>query len=550
VLVSGGFIWDDDRYITENAALRSFAGLIQIWIHPGATVQYYPLTFTSFWIEYHLWGLHAGGYHLVNVLLHAVNSILLWRTLRYLGLGPVALVTAILFAVHPIQVESVAWITERKNLLSALFYLLSAQAYLRWVDLPQRASPLYAKSLAFFLAALLSKTVACSLPAALLLVSWWKQRWRWQEVLWLSPMFILGLGFSRVTAWMEVWSVGAQGSEFDYSIGDRVIIAGRAIWFYAAKLLWPDPLIFSYPRWSLNDRDPWQYAPMAGVVGVLLVAFFLRQKIGRGVLTGLLFFIGTLVPALGFVNIYPMRFSFVADHFQYLASVGVLALVAAAIVRLPGLQVTIASGSEPKRFPITKSALAFVAALVLVLGSLTLQQGRIYQNTETIWRDTFRKNDQSWMAIYNLGLIENRQGNAAKATELFQRALAIKPDDWMIHGTLGLEAIKRGDQKSAESHFRKSIRIRPDNFVALQNLALLLYLQGDNEQSLKYAREAVRISPEWCDGHLTLGQTLMALNRQQEALTEVQEALRLDPSSEKAKRMLARFQSGALPKPD
>jgi tetratricopeptide (TPR) repeat protein len=276
----------------------------------------------------------------------------------------------------------------------------------------------------------------------------------------------------------------------------------------------------------------------------------LRRKLGRGVFAGLLFFVGTLVPALGFVNVYPMRFSFVADHFQYLASVGLFALFAAAIVRLPGPQVTIASGSEPKRFPITKSALAFSAVLVLVLGSLTLRQERIYQNPETLWRDMVRKNDQSWMATYNLGLIENRQGNAAKAIELFLRALALKPDDWMVHGTLGIEYIKRGDQKNAESHFRESIRIRPDNCVAMQNLALLLHLQGDNEQSLKYARETVRINPGWCDGHLTLGQTLVGLNRRLEALTEFHEAVRLDPNSETAKRILARFESGGPAKPD
>jgi hypothetical protein len=339
--ISAGFIWDDDHYVTENMTLRSLAGLKQIWLDPKATPQYYPLVHTGFWVEYHLWGLDPKGYHLVNVLLHAANAVLVWLVLKRLGV-PGALWAALIFALHPVHVESVAWVTERKNVLSTLFYLSAMLAYWRFWPAdgaqPQTGAwRWYGLALLLFVFALLSKTVTCSLPAAILLIRWWKTgRLASRDWLLTAPMFAVGLALALLTVYLEKHHVGAQGEEFTWSYLDRVLIAGRAIWFYAGKLIWPSNLIFIYPRWNIDASVWWQYVFPLAAAGVVLALLVLRNRLGRAPLTAVLFFIGTLTPALGFFDVYPMRYSFVADHFQYLASLGLIVLFAGLSTELAG----------------------------------------------------------------------------------------------------------------------------------------------------------------------------------------------------------------------
>ncbi|HXV84766.1 MAG TPA: hypothetical protein VEG60_33380, partial [Candidatus Binatia bacterium] len=234
-----GFIWDDDAYVLNNQTLRSFDGLRQIWFQVGATPQYYPLVFTSYWLEQRLWDLNPTGYHVVNILLHGTCAVLVWRVLKFLEVRGAWIVAAI-FALHPVHVESVAWITERKNTLSGVFYLSAALMYFRYALGPnngQGSVKLYVLSLVFYLFALLSKTVTASLPAALLIVLWWKRnRVLWADVRSLIPFFILGIGLGLVTVSMEKYDVGAAGDEWSLSFTERCLIAGRALWFYVAKL--------------------------------------------------------------------------------------------------------------------------------------------------------------------------------------------------------------------------------------------------------------------------------------------------------------------------
>ena len=324
-------IWDDDAHITQPM-LRSLQGLARIWMQPGASQQYYPLVHSVFWVEHRLWGDATLGYHLVNILLHAFSALLLVRILRRLEV-PGAWLAATIFALHPVQVESVAWISELKNTLSGAFYLGSALAYLEFDR--KRGPKLYMVALGLFVLGLLSKTIIATLPAALLLIFWWKRgrlSWR-QDVRPLIPFFLAGIAAGLFTAWMERKSIGAQGSEFDFTFIERFLIAGRAIWFYLGKLFWPAELIFIYPRWNVSQAVWWQYLfPAAGLL-LLTVLWKLRQRC-RGSLLALLYFAGTLFPALGFFNVFPFRYSFVADHFQYLAGIGPITLVSAGIVGL------------------------------------------------------------------------------------------------------------------------------------------------------------------------------------------------------------------------
>lgn len=477
-----GFIWDDDRYVTGNELLRSGAGLYRIWFEPSAFPQYYPLVLTSFWLEYHAWGLSPQGYHLSNVALHAANAVLAWLLLRSLNV-PGAWLAAAIFALHPIHVESVAWVTERKNLLSAFFALLSLRTYVRFESRDgvfgtgrvggRSGSLLYGAAFVAFALALLSKTTACSVPAVLLVLLWWRRgAVRAGDGARLAPFFALGVFMGLVTVNMEATYVRATGQEWAFSFPERVLIAGRALWFYAAKLCWPSGLTFSYPRWVIDPGQWWQYLyPLAALASVAAL-WFARKRLGRGPLAAVLIFAGTLFPALGFFNTYPMRYSFVADHFQYLPSIALIALVPALAARiLPGRLPARAKGRAP--------ALAAAALLLLPLGILTWNQALVYRNAETLWRDTIRKNPRSWMAQTNLGFLLLGEGRVADAARAFNTSLQIKPETPKALFGLGRVAAERGNLEEAVRLLRRSLEIFPGNPAARLTLANTLARRGD-----------------------------------------------------------------------
>ena len=344
----GQFLWDDDVYVTGNTTLHSVNGLWQIWFKPGVTVQYYPLTFTSFWLEYHLWGLNPLGYHVTNVCLHALSAILLWLVLRRLGVRGAWLGAAI-FALHPVHVESVAWITERKNALSGFFYLGSILAGLKFW-LPKQAplssnvasAPVsnishgpwrfYVVGLVLYLFALWSKTATVALPVVILLLLWWKcRKVVRRDICLLLPFLAVGMGMGLITMWVEENQVGAAGQEWGFSFVERCLVTGRMLWFYLGKLLWPHPLMFVYPRWEIHASQPTAYLPVLAAGIGLWVLWRCRSGWGRPVLCAMVYFIAVLFPVLGFFNVFFFRYSFVCDHFQYLASIGPLALAAAGI---------------------------------------------------------------------------------------------------------------------------------------------------------------------------------------------------------------------------
>ncbi len=341
-VLRNGFVWDDDYYIHGNVQLLTPAGLGRIWSKLDSEPQWYPLTHTSFWIEYHFFGANPLPYHVDNVILHTLGAIALWRLLLRLEI-PGAWGAALLFCVQPLQVESVAWATERKNVLSGLLYFLSALTYFRAIT-PSLGTPgegrgggfhlgWYVVSLILFLAAILAKSVVCTLPAAILLVIWWRRgKLKWSDVPPLLPMFLAGAVMGSITSWMERHVVGAVGPDFQFTWLQRVVIAGHAVWFYFGKLVWPFHLSFIYPRWNVDPAHrPAQLLYPLTAIGVLIFLWLRRKRRGRGPIACALFFVGTLSPALGFANVFPMRYSFVADHFQYLACIGPIALFCAGL---------------------------------------------------------------------------------------------------------------------------------------------------------------------------------------------------------------------------
>jgi len=529
---SAGFIWDDDDYVTRNQNLRDAAGLWQIWFNPAATPQYYPLVHTTFWLEYHLWGLQPVGFHVVNVLLHAFGALLVWRILAGLNL-PGAWLAAAVFSLHPVQVESVAWVTERKNVLSAVLYFSALLCYLRFAALvgvagvAGRRSSYYA-ALGLFIAALLSKTVACSLPAAILLVLWWKKdRLHWRDVVPLLPFFVLGAGLGLLTAWLEKHHVGAQGASWSLTPVERCLVSGRALCFYVAKLAWPNPLTFNYPRWTINPGLWWQWLFPVAVLSVVVGLWLARHKIGKGALVGVLFFGGTLLPALGFINLYPMLYSFVADHFQYLASIGMIALAASLAVRF------LQCRAVHLRF---QALLA--AGLLLVLGALTWRQCGAYQNLETLWLDTLQKNPRSWLAHSNLGRLLAQQQNYADAEAHYLAALASNPDVDTIHYNYGNLLARTGRLDDAVTEYHQALQLAPEKPQAHLSLGTVLYRQHRTGEAVAEFERAIRCQPDFADAYYDLGNALVSQHRPAEAVAAYQHALRLQPHSELFRKRL------------
>lgn len=546
--MGGGYIWDDDSYITENPTLLSAEGLSKIWFEIGATPQYYPLVFTSFWIEFRLWELHALGYHVVNVLLHAFSAVALWLVLRRLSV-PGAWLAAAIFAVHPVQVESVAWITERKNMLSGLFYLTALLAYIRFDPVDQqgnRADRLwgfYGLSCLLFLCALLSKTVTCSLPGAILLLLWWKrERLTLRTIAPLIPMLVVGLVFGLTTAYLEKEHVGAKGAEWDLSVLERCLLAARIAWFYVEKLLLPVNLTFIYPRWEVDAAVWWQYLFPVAVIATVGLLWRLRHRLGRGPLVAVLIFGGTLTPALGFVDVYPMRFSYVADHFQYHASMAAIALFAVVLTTVASGRMQSAEAPATLVFPaaaVTRVLRSVGGVILLTLAILTWRQCRMYESRETLWRTTLVKNPAAWIAHNNLGDTMIVQGRLAEAAPLLTEALRLNAEFPEAHANLCFVQGELGQIEDAERHCREALRLRPDWPLALTNLCRVFAKQGRYQEAVAHCQRSIALKPTVSQAHTDLALALTGLGRMEEATAHFMESVRLDPRSAAARHNLA-----------
>ncbi|HXD00845.1 MAG TPA: tetratricopeptide repeat protein, partial [Verrucomicrobiae bacterium] len=461
--MQGTFLWEDESWTTNlSPFFQSISGLGSIWFHPSVLEQYYPLTGTSFWLDYQLWNFWTTPYHVENVLLHAVSALLFWRLLVQLR-APGAWLAGAIFALHPIMVESVAWITERKNVLSLVFYLgalLVYGKYAQWGNgmeettgdpgesvAKNRRAWFYGLTFVLFLCAVLAKTTAFSLPAVILLIGWWKRgQIRWQaDTMPMLPFFAVGIGLAMVTAWLEKHQAGAQGADFAMSFPQRCLMAGHSFWFYPGKLFWPAKLCFVYPQWRPDPGSWWQWLFPAAALAALLVPWLARGRIGRGPATAMFFFVGTLFPALGFINVYGMIFSVVWDHWVYMSSLGIIALAAALVARL----------AESLRTPAV--ACGFAAIVLPVLALLTWRQAGMYTDVETLWRRTLAVNPDCWLADNNLGLMLVSQGHVDEAIEHYQKAIRNNPNSFQTLDNLGMAYAAKGQEDEAIEQYRNAI---------------------------------------------------------------------------------------------
>ncbi len=487
-----GFVWDDEGHVTRQD-LRGLAGLGRIWSEPGATQQYYPLLHSIFWLEHRLWADAAPAYHLANIFFHATAAFLLYLLLRRLRV-PGALLAASVFALHPVCVESVAWISEQKNTLSAVFFLGAAIAYLRFDQ--ERRARRYALAFGLFALAVATKTVTATLPAALLVLFWWK-RGRIsgrRDVLPLVPWLGFAAAAGGVTAWVERTYIGAKGAAFMLGPADRFLIAGRSLWFYLGKLFWPAKLVFIYPRWAVDPHAGWQYLFPVAALAVLGAAYAARHR-ARGPLAAALLYGGTLFPALGFVNVYPFIYSFVADHFQYLAA-AIAISAAAAVASMAAARLPLAGR--------TASAAAGIG-LVALLFWLTTRQSAIYVDAQTLWTETIARNPGCWMAHQNLGGVLLGEGRVGEA----------------------------------ERQFRAALKINANDVDAINQLAVTLMREGQIDQAVLDLGRAVALAPAYAETHINLGAALLQKREAAAAVDEFEKALALQPASAPVRRDLA-----------
>ena len=513
---NGGFLWDDDATITAPS-LRSVDGLARIWTQLGATQQYYPLFHSFAWVEYHLWGESTTGYHFVNILLHVLSSLILLKILQRLGI-PGARLAAAIFALHPVQVESVAWITELKNTLSGVFFFGGALAYLHFAE--ERKSRWYALALGMFILGLAAKTAIVPFPAVMLVVLWWRQGCLSlrRDVVPLIPFCIAGIGFGLITMQIEHHNIGGEARYFAIPAIMRCVIAGREAWFYLGKLLWPSPLYFIFPRWSVDRIEWWQYFCPAALLFLGVCLWAMRRRI-RAPLAAYLYYVIMLVPVSALFNQFGFRFSFVADHWLYLAMVG---------------PVTLAAALADRVFKLLKgrgrvAARAAVWILVGVLAILSWNHSCVYADAETLYRSVLKGNDSCWMAQNNLGIILQQSNRTGEAIPHFRAALDVYPDFAPAQYNLANALRQTGETDEAIVHYRKALEIHPDDAKSHFKLGDALMQMGRNNEGIAEYRLALAFNPGLTGVHYSLGCALMLTGQVQEAGFELRKAVDDDP---------------------
>ena len=530
---NGQPIWDDEIHITRPE-LRSLHGLARIWIDPAAAPQYYPVLHTLFWVEYRIWDGWMLPYHLVTVLCHAFLALLLVLILRRLNLSG-AWLAGLVFALHPVHVESVAWFSEIKNTLSGVLAAAGLLVYLRYDQNRNRRTYFFA--LALFAIGLLTKTAIVAVPVIFLIVFWWKRgSLGWRHDVWpLLPFFAVGVMASAMTIWVEQKFCAEHGEIFSFSWLDRCLVAGRLFWFYLGNLFWPTNLSLIYPPWKIDSTQWWQYLSAFGLIAISVGFWSLRGK-SRGPFTALLCFVALLFPVLGFFNLSffmtstagaPHTAVFRADHFQYLADIPIIALVCAWLAELK-LNETV------RRF-----LPAFSVLVLALLAFATFTRSSTFRDAESAFRDVLSKNPGSATAHNNLADVLRRQGKLDEAISEYRRSLELDPNYQLGRYNLGATLVQKGDANSALPLLEQALRADPNNHKAYYSLGTALEKTGHSGEAIAAYGRALRLQPDFLDAHTNLANLLLAHGDKEEALVHYRKAVELNPGNPMTRYNLA-----------
>ena len=561
-VLRAGFIWDDESHLTQNPCVVGPLGLKEIWTTTQAV--YYPLVLTTFWALHKFFGLNPLPYHLLNISFHVASAMLLWRILQVLRVGG-AWLGAALWALHPVTVQSVAWVTELKNTQSCVFYLLSILFFLKWENQggavsrpPQRRtgdrrSLVFALSLLLFLLATLSKTSVVMLPFVLALCVWWMRgNIRWRGALALAPFALISVVASAWTIWEQRFHARAIGPDWAQTVPERLIIAGKAIWFYLGKLVWPRPLIFIYPRWDVDSSKVVAYLPLLAAIAGLVALWLIHAKWGRALFFAAVYYVISLFPVLGFFSVYFFRYSFVSDHFQYLASMGPVALAGAGIATLLGrfCETPADFVSHPGAVPRSGGTIAsprwrlvlsggLCGILLLSLGFLTWRQTAEYHDLFALYTATLQKNPACWMAHYNLGIVLSEQAEADQAIDHYRRAVALRPDYAEAHYNLGRRLVEQGQFDDAIAHYERAAAINPADAEAQNNLGVTLFGIGRADDAIAHYQKALEIRPDYAEASCNLANALIVKGDFDGAIVRYMACLAAIPDQEEAQYNLA-----------
>ncbi|MCE9554314.1 MAG: tetratricopeptide repeat protein [Planctomycetes bacterium] len=520
----GEFVNDDYPLLVDSTLVKADDGLTRIWFSKDAP-DYWPLYYSALWFEWHMWGDDPAPYHAVNIALHAMSAVLLWRILARLQISG-AFLAGMIFALHPVMVESVAWISEQKNTLSMALVLASLLAFLRFESNGCRYC--YAISLALFASALLSKTTVVALAPSLLLLAWWQRGVIGRKDLArAAPFFFLALAGGLSTIWFEARNLHEYGMPADLPFVDRCLIAGRATWFYLSKLAWPTDLLFIYPRWSVNAMEWRQYLYPLGVA-ILLGVLWVMRRWSRGPLVAMLIFCAAIAPATGFFNQAFFRYSYVADHMVYFGSAAIISFAAAAIALLLS------------RIRPGPRALAYTAcvALLFVLGILTWRQSNLYANELVLYSSLKKNNPQCWMAWNGVGKDFLDRRDLDKALMHFQEAVRLNAKYYEAHSNLGVVLAMQGKLDEAKSSFERSLAIKPTFGSAHKNLARYYEIKNDFMLATKHLEYVLQYDNDDADAHLQLGGIYDRNAERAKALAQYREVLRIRPQDPEARRRM------------
>ncbi len=542
-----GFIWDDADHVTSNPVIVGPLGLKEIWTTSHARIC--PLVLTTFWVEHKLWGVNPMPYHVVNILMHAAAALALWRVLLQLKV-PGAWLGAAIWMLHPVQVESAAWITEMKNTESAFFFLLSvlffcksrtSAAGSRQHHPSNLASFHYSLSLLFGAMAMACKSSAVVLPLVLWLCAWWMEgRWNLRRNLRLiAPLLLLSALSAALSVWTQKVEGAGEAEKWALPILLRVAVAGRAPWFYLGKLIWPHPLITIYPRWEITFGSLAVWMPL--IASVILSVFLWRNRnnktgLGRALFMTWFYFVTALLPVMGLLNHGFLEYTFVADHFQYLASMGPLALLGAGI--------SLAMDAINQRNRWLKPMLC--SSLLVTLGVLTWLQCPMYKDSITIWAATVRNNPGSWAAHYNIGNLAlpleatpGTQNQIDEAIVHYKKTIELKPEFERAHLNLGILLQKCGRMDEAFAHFKKALEIKPGFAEAHLNLGTWFEKNGRMDEAIAQLQKSLDINPRFTEAHLNLGIWFEKTGRNDEAIAHFQKAVEIKPESAFARDKLS-----------
>jgi protein O-mannosyl-transferase len=537
--LSGGFIWDDYKLLTENELVKASDGLDRYWRTTDA-IDYWPITNSTFWIEWRLWEMNPTGYHVTNLILHIVETLLIWLILRKLSI-PGAFLAALIFAIHPVNVESVAWIASRKNLMAMLFFLLSMMWYLRFEELAPRPTfgrclvaakqstvlhPLttancppstahfyfwYWLSLTAFLLAMLSKGSVAVLPVLLVWIVWWLRPLKWRNFAWISPFFVVAGILTKVNLWFQVRDTGTVFRSVDFV--DRMLGAAGTVWFYLYKAILPLDLAPVYPQWHIRVSELRWWLPLLAAFCVTFLFWQYRSGWSRPFLFAWGFFCVALFPVMGFTDVGFMRHSLVADRYQHIAIIAVIALATA--------------GFFAWQQRMRRKAWATAVLVVGILTFLTWGQSGIFRDAITFSQTALEKNPGFWLGHYNLGVVLNRAGHPLEAAKQYEETLRLKPNDPDANTNLAEIFIHQGRLQEAIDHLNLALGENANYPETQNNLGLALILAHRPQEAIDHLSQALRLKPDFFEAHQNLGDALSDTGRYQEAIGQYELAIQL-----------------------